>query len=99
MKHSDSDPPSLLAAASPPIRGVSGGERKRVTIAEMLLGGRTALFLDEISTGLDSATLHKMVHDLGRYAHTFHTTIVTSLLQPPPEVFRLFEDVILMAQG
>ena len=70
-----------------------------MTIAEMLLGGRGALFLDEISTGLDSATLHKMVHDLGRYSKTFHTTITASLLQPPPEVFKLFDDLILMAQG
>ena len=46
--------------------GVSGGERKRVTLAEMLVGGRGALFLDEISTGLDSATLYNIVNTLGR---------------------------------
>jgi len=45
-------------------RGVSGGERRRVTLAEMLLGGRSALFLDEISTGLDSATLHSLIHTI-----------------------------------
>lgn len=45
---------------------MSGGERKRVTLAEMLVGGRGALFLDEISTGLDSATLYNIVNTLGR---------------------------------
>ncbi len=50
----------------PTHRGVSGGERKRVTLAEMYVGGRGAMFLDEISTGLDSATLYNIVAMLGR---------------------------------
>ena len=33
------------------LRGVSGGEKKRVTTAEVLVGGKVVLFLDEISTG------------------------------------------------
>ena len=36
------------------IRGVSGGQKKRVTLAEMLVGPKKTLFLDEISTGLVS---------------------------------------------
>lgn len=35
------------------LRGVSGGEKKRVTLGEMLIAPRLAYFLDEISTGLD----------------------------------------------
>ncbi|KAL0342058.1 UNVERIFIED_CONTAM: Pleiotropic drug resistance protein 1 [Sesamum calycinum] len=38
------------------IRGISGGQRKRVTTGEMLVGPAKALFMDEISTGLDSST-------------------------------------------
>ena len=34
------------------VRGVSGGQKKRVTTAEMLVGPKKILFLDEISTGL-----------------------------------------------
>ncbi|WCJ20352.1 ABC transporter G family member 39 [Euphorbia peplus] len=37
-------------------RGISGGQRKRVTTGEMLVGPARALFMDEISTGLDSST-------------------------------------------
>jgi ABC-type multidrug transport system ATPase subunit len=44
------------------LRGVSGGERKRVTIGEMIVGGRNVFMLDEISTGLDSATLYNIVN-------------------------------------
>ncbi len=46
-----------------------------------------------------SATLYRMIYDLRRYTHTFKSTIVTSLLQPPPEVYGLFDELILMAQG
>mgnify|MGYP001807852329 CR=1 FL=1 len=38
----------------------AAGERKRVTTAEMLVGPRRVLLLDEISTGLDSATLYSI---------------------------------------
>ncbi|KAL2544696.1 ABC transporter G family member 40 [Forsythia ovata] len=38
------------------IRGISGGQRKRVTTGEMLVGPAKALFMDEISTRLDSST-------------------------------------------
>ena len=34
------------------LRGISGGQKKRVTSAEMLVGPKKVLFLDEISTGL-----------------------------------------------
>ncbi|KAF6149609.1 hypothetical protein GIB67_011218, partial [Kingdonia uniflora] len=38
------------------VRGISGGQRKRVTTGEMLVGPAKVLFMDEISTGLDSST-------------------------------------------
>jgi ABC-type multidrug transport system ATPase subunit len=38
------------------IRGVSGGQKKRVTLCEMLMGFHRVLMMDEISTGLDSST-------------------------------------------
>ena len=38
------------------VRGISGGQKKRVTIAEMIIGNRPVILLDEITTGLDSST-------------------------------------------
>lgn len=43
------------------VRGISGGERKRLTTAEMVVGPQRVLLMDEISTGLDSATLHSVI--------------------------------------
>lgn len=67
------------------IRGVSGGQRKRVTTAEFLVGPARVLLLDEISTGLDSATTFLLTKCLLNMAHETRATILVSLLQPPPE--------------
>ncbi|CAN1121568.1 Pleiotropic drug resistance protein 1 [Linum perenne] len=81
------------------IRGISGGQRKRVTTGEMLVGPANALFMDEISTGLDSSTTFQIVNSLKQYIHILDGTAVISLLQPPPETYDLFDNVILLSDG
>jgi ABC-type multidrug transport system ATPase subunit/ABC-type multidrug transport system permease subunit len=81
------------------LRGVSGGERKRVTMGEMAFSKSYVAMLDEISTGLDSAATFDIISTQRSLAKTFHKAIVISLLQPSPEVFALFDDVILLNEG
>ncbi|CAE5957576.1 unnamed protein product [Arabidopsis arenosa] len=81
------------------LRGISGGQKKRVTTGEMLVGPSRALFMDEISTGLDSSTTYQIVNSLRNYVHIFNGTALISLLQPAPETFNLFDDIILIAEG
>ncbi|EGZ24145.1 pleiotropic drug resistance protein ABC superfamily [Phytophthora sojae] len=81
------------------LRGVSGGERKRVTTGEMLVGFKLALFLDSITTGLDSAAAFDIISSLRGRARSFGQTVVAALLQPAPEVFELFDDVLLLMGG
>mmetsp|Transcript_4643 Transcript_4643/g.13342 ORF Transcript_4643/g.13342 Transcript_4643/m.13342 type:complete len:1521 (-) Transcript_4643:659-5221(-) len=81
------------------LRGVSGGEKKRVTTAEILVGPRHVLLMDEISTGLDSATTFNVVQWLRTIAHALKLTVVISLLQPQPEVWDLFDETILLTDG
>ncbi|XP_066163899.1 ABC transporter G family member 41 isoform X2 [Oryza sativa Japonica Group] len=80
-------------------RGISGGEKKRLTTGEMIVGPSRALFMDEISTGLDSSTTFQIVSCLQQVAHISESTILVSLLQPAPETYDLFDDIILMAEG
>ncbi|KAF7058247.1 hypothetical protein CFC21_065350 [Triticum aestivum] len=80
-------------------RGISGGEKKRLTTGEMIVGPSKALFMDEISTGLDSSTTFQIVSCLQQLAHISESTILVSLLQPAPETYELFDDIILMAEG
>ncbi|KAL1334319.1 hypothetical protein HN51_063249 [Arachis hypogaea] len=80
-------------------RGISGGQKKRLTTGEMIVGPIKTLFMDEISTGLDSSTTFQIVTCLQQLVHLTDATAVLSLLQPAPETFELFDDLILMAEG
>ncbi|RLN40971.1 ABC transporter G family member 48-like [Panicum miliaceum] len=81
------------------IRGISGGQKKRVTTGEMLTGPARALFMDEISTGLDSSSTFQIVKFMRQLVHVMNETVVISLLQPPPETYNLFDDIILLSEG
>ncbi|KAK4491334.1 hypothetical protein RD792_002070 [Penstemon davidsonii] len=80
-------------------RGISGGQKKRLTTGEMIVGPTKALFMDEISSGLDSSTTYQIISCLQQLAHITDATILVSLLQPAPETFDLFDDIILMEEG
>lgn len=43
------------------IRGISGGEKRRLTTAEMMMGLKPVYVMDEVSTGLDAATLLSVI--------------------------------------
>lgn len=80
-------------------RGISGGQKKRVTTGEMLVGRAKVLFMDEISTGLDSATTFQIIKCLRQVIHLFDATMLISLLQPAPETYELFDDIVLLSEG
>uniref|UniRef100_A0A1D1YAF0 ABC transporter G family member 39 n=1 Tax=Anthurium amnicola TaxID=1678845 RepID=A0A1D1YAF0_9ARAE len=80
-------------------RGISGGQKKRVTTGEMLVGLARCFFMDDISTGLDSSTTFEMVKFLRQMTHSMGLTMAISLLQLTPEVFDLFDDLILLCEG
>ncbi|CAK4650963.1 unnamed protein product [Aphanomyces euteiches] len=81
------------------IRGVSGGQRRRVTLGEMLTGQCPLLLLDEYTTGLDTTVATDITQKLRTMCNTLKYTVVTALLQPPPEVFELFDNVLILAEG
>lgn len=81
------------------IRGVSGGQRRRVSVGEALMGKCRLMAGDEISTGLDSQTAFEITHAFKMLATHIGVTVVLSLLQPAPETFALFDQVILLDRG
>ncbi|KAL0774340.1 hypothetical protein Bca101_039491 [Brassica carinata] len=81
------------------IKGISGGQKKRLTTGELLVGPARVLFMDEISNGLDSSTTHQIIMYMRHSTHALEGTTVISLLQPSPETYELFDDVILMSEG
>lgn len=81
------------------IRGVSGGQRRRVSLCEMLQTLVPVVCGDEISTGLDAATTYDICRLLMIYGHRNKAIHVLSLLQPSPETVSLFDEIILVAKG
>ncbi|XP_047322060.1 ABC transporter G family member 32-like isoform X2 [Impatiens glandulifera] len=81
------------------LKGISGGQKKRLTTAEVLVGPARVMLMDEISTGLDSSTTYQMIKYLRYATHTLNGTTVISLLQPDPETYQLFDEIILLSDG
>ncbi|GLC39402.1 hypothetical protein PLESTM_000892900 [Pleodorina starrii] len=80
------------------MRGVSGGERKRVSIGHELLINPSMLLLDEPTSGLDSTTALRLMHTLRSLAHGGRT-IVTSIHQPSSRLYKQMDKLMLLAQG
>lgn len=80
------------------LRGISGGEKKRVSIALEIITHPRLLFLDEPTTGLDSASAFFVAQSLRNVACRGRT-IITSIHQPSGEVFALFDDLLLLSSG
>ncbi|KAG2543371.1 hypothetical protein PVAP13_9NG742000 [Panicum virgatum] len=80
------------------VRGVSGGERKRVCIGNEILINPSLLFLDEPTSGLDSTTALRIVqllHDIAEDGKT----VITTIHQPSSRLFHKFDKLILLGKG
>jgi ABC-type multidrug transport system ATPase subunit len=84
---------------APERKGISGGERRRVSIAMELVRNPPLLFADEPTSGLDSFTAYQCASILADIAHKHQRTIVATLHQPSSEIFALFDDLILLEAG
>ncbi|CAH1245185.1 ABCG1 [Branchiostoma lanceolatum] len=78
--------------------GISGGERKRLAFASELLTNPSLMFCDEPTSGLDSSMTHNVVASLKQLAAKGRTVVCT-IHQPPSEVFAMFDQILLLAEG
>lgn len=81
------------------IRGVSGGERKRVSIAEMALAGSPLCCWDNSTRGLDSASALEFVKALRLSSELFETTHLVAIYQASQAIYDLFHKVIVLYEG
>ncbi|OQR90287.1 ABC transporter [Achlya hypogyna] len=96
----------LYDAANTPIgglvsglKGLSGGQKRRLSIATELLRLPSVLILDEPTSGLDSTSSLLLVKLLAQLAAQQGLTVVSTIHQPRAEIFELFDDVVLMEKG
>ncbi|SPO07503.1 probable ABC1 transport protein [Cephalotrichum gorgonifer] len=81
------------------IRGVSGGERKRVTISEAALSGAPLQCWDNSTRGLDSANAVEFCKTLRLQSGLFNNTAVVSIYQAPQSAYDLFDKVTVLYEG
>ncbi|EYE92883.1 putative ABC multidrug transporter [Aspergillus ruber CBS 135680] len=81
------------------IRGVSGGERKRVSLAEMMAGQSPVQFWDNPTRGLDSKTAAEFGCMLRQEADTNGKTIVATMYQAGNTVYNQFDKILVLAEG
>uniref|UniRef100_A0A7N0VM79 ABC transporter domain-containing protein n=2 Tax=Kalanchoe fedtschenkoi TaxID=63787 RepID=A0A7N0VM79_KALFE len=81
------------------VKGLSGGQKRRVSICIEILTCPQLLFLDEPTSGLDSAASFHVMDRIIRMARRDRRTVVASIHQPGGEVFELFHDLCLLSGG
>lgn len=82
----------------PLFRGISGGEKKRVSIGQEMLINPSLLLLDEPTSGLDSTTAQRILTTVKRLA-SGGRTVVTTIHQPSSRLYHMFDKVILLSEG
>eukprot|EP00798_Chlamydomonas_sp_ICE-L_P003922 gene3922-13996_t len=80
-------------------RGLSGGEKKRLSIGCELIGSPSLIFLDEPTTGLDAFAAEKVMSTLKQLASDQGHTVVCSIHQPRTSIYSMFDDLMLMSEG
>ena len=79
-------------------KGISGGQRKRLSLASEVLTNPSIMFCDEPTSGLDSFMAATVVETLRRLASQGRTVICT-IHQPSSHLVKMFDKVLLMAEG
>ncbi|KAK0603562.1 hypothetical protein LWI29_006285 [Acer saccharum] len=80
-------------------KGLSGGQKRRVSICIEILTRPKLLFLDEPTSGLDSAASFHVMNRIVKLARQDRRTVIASIHQPSSEVFELFHNLCLLSSG
>ena len=80
-------------------RSISGGEKRRVSIACELVTSPSILLLDEPTSGLDAYNAHNVIESLVALAKNYNRTVVFTIHQPRSNIVALFDRLVVLAAG
>uniref|UniRef100_A0A0G4FNJ0 ABC transporter domain-containing protein n=1 Tax=Chromera velia CCMP2878 TaxID=1169474 RepID=A0A0G4FNJ0_9ALVE len=80
-------------------KGISGGQKRRVSIGKELVASRSILFLDEPTSGLDSFSCLQVIRAISELAKRRMLTVFVTIHQPSQEVLQVFDRIIFLTRG
>lgn len=80
------------------VRGISGGEKKRLSLACELIASPSVIFADEPTTGLDAFQAEQVMETFSQLAQDGHT-VICSIHQPRSSIYYKFDDIVLLSEG
>ncbi|KAL7129465.1 hypothetical protein ABFS83_13G067900 [Erythranthe nasuta] len=90
---------SRIGGGGGPTGGISGGERRRLSIGVELVHDPTILLIDEPTSGLDSASALRIISLLKLTASDRHKTVILTVHQPGFRILELFDKLVLLSNG
>ncbi|CAE8620772.1 unnamed protein product [Polarella glacialis] len=81
------------------IRGISGGQRRRLSLARGLASGAQLIFCDEPTSGLSATDAETCVRYMRQVAHKYRVTVIISIHQPRREVARMFDHLLMLTSN
>jgi ATP-binding cassette subfamily G (WHITE) protein 2 len=80
-------------------RGLSGGERRRLSIAVGVVSAPSVIFLDEPTSGLDSFAALSVMHYIKTLAQCKQHTVIASIHQPRMGIWNMFDQALILSKG
>ncbi|KAK0552235.1 hypothetical protein OC846_002986 [Tilletia horrida] len=80
-------------------RGISGGQKRRLTVANGFVARPKLLFLDEPISGLDSSSGYEVLSAIRKVARERNIAVIATVHSPTWETFSLFDRTLLLAGG
>ncbi|KIV78466.1 hypothetical protein PV11_10181 [Exophiala sideris] len=80
-------------------KGLSGGQKRRLSVASQLVTSPSIVFLDEPTSGLDSAASFEVMKYIREVAKLHHLIVIASIHQPSTTTFQLFDQLMLLSRG
>ena len=80
-------------------RGISGGQKRRLSLARGLIGGSQIVFSDEPTSGLSATDAYVVTRAMSVAAKTLGVLFITVIHQPRAEVTDMFDSLILLTSN
>jgi ABC-type multidrug transport system ATPase subunit len=79
--------------------GLSGGQKRRLSLAVVLMKKLEYIFLDEPTSGLDAAAAAGIMDFIRTLTHTEHLVTIFTVHQPSTNIYNSFDRVMLLSKG